>query len=121
MLHVLEVLQTSPEENLAMIADTVRHLKANGKHVVYDAEHAFDGCKDNREYALSTWKAAEAAGADCITLCDTNGGSLPSEIAEIMRFARANLKAQLGIHTHDDIGLGVANALAGLEAGATHV
>jgi 2-isopropylmalate synthase len=121
MLHVLEVLQTSPEENLAMIADTVRHLKANGRFVVYDAEHAFDGTKDNREYALATWKAAEAAGADCITLCDTNGGSLPSEIAEIMEFARRNLQVQLGIHTHDDIGLGVANALAGLQAGATHV
>src|SRR5215217_5567727 len=121
MLHVLEVLQTSPEENLAMIADTVRHLKAHGKHVVYDAEHAFDGTKDDREYALATWKAAEAAGADCITLCDTNGGSLPAEITEIMQFARRNLSGQLGIHTHDDIGLGVANALAGLEAGATHV
>jgi 2-isopropylmalate synthase len=121
MLHVLEVLQTSADENLAMIADTVRHLKMHGKHVVYDAEHAFDGTKDNREYALATWKAAEAAGADCITLCDTNGGSLPAEIDEIMRFARQHLRAQLGIHTHDDIGLGVANALAGLGAGATHV
>jgi 2-isopropylmalate synthase len=121
MLHVLEVLQTTPDENLAMIADTVRHLKANGKYVVYDAEHAFDGTKDNREYALATWKAAEAAGADCITLCDTNGGSLPAEIAEIMGFARRHLTVRLGIHTHDDIGLGVANALAGIEAGATHV
>ena len=121
MLHVLEVLQTTPEENLAMIADTVRHLKANGKHVIYDAEHAFDGFKDDPEYALATWKAAEAAGADCLTLCDTNGGNLPGQVAEIMRFARANLTAQLGIHTHDDIGLGVANALAGIDAGATHV
>ena len=121
MLHVLEVLQTTPEENLAMIADTVRYLKANGKFVVYDAEHAFDGAKDNRDYALATWKAAEAAGADCITLCDTNGGSLPAEIAGIMTLARRHLTAQLGIHTHDDIGLGVANALAGLGAGATHV
>ena len=121
LLHVLEVLQTSPEENLAMIGDTVRFLKSHGKHVVYDAEHAFDGTKDNREYALATWRAAEAAGADCITLCDTNGGSLPAEIADIMGFARRNLKTQLGIHTHDDIGLGVANALAGLDAGATHV
>jgi 2-isopropylmalate synthase len=121
MLHVLEVLQTTPEENLAMIGDTVRHLKAHGKHVVYDAEHAFDGTKDDREYALATWKAAEAAGADCITLCDTNGGSLPAEIAGIMRFAREHLRVRLGIHTHDDIGLGVANALAGIEAGATHV
>jgi 2-isopropylmalate synthase len=121
MLHVLEVLQTTPDENLAMIADTVRHLKAHGKFVVYDAEHAFDGTKDNREYALATWKAAEAAGADCLTLCDTNGGSLPGEIAEIMTFARRHLSVQLGIHTHDDIGLGVANALAGIGAGATHV
>jgi len=121
LLHVLEVLQTTPDENLAMIADTVRHLKAHGKFVVYDAEHAFDGAKDDRDYALATWRAAEAAGADCVTLCDTNGGSLPEEIADIMRFARTSLKVQLGIHTHDDIGLGVANALAGLEAGATHV
>ena len=121
MLHVLEVLQTTPEENIAMIADTVRFLKQHGKHVIYDAEHAFDGTKDNREYALATWKAAAAAGADCITLCDTNGGSLPAEIAEIMRFARSHITTQLGIHTHDDIGLGVANALAGIEAGATHV
>src|SRR4051794_6458473 len=120
-LHVREVIQTTGEENLAMIADTVRHLKAHGKFVVYDAEHAFDGTKDDCEYALATWKAAEAAGADCITLCDTNGGSLPAEITEIMQFARRNLTGQLGIHTHDDIGLGVANALAGLEAGATHV
>src|SRR3954471_12852240 len=89
MLHVLEVLQTSPEENLAMIADTVRHLKAHGKFVVYDAEHAFDGTKDDREYALATWRAAEAAGADCVTLCDTNGGSLPAEIAAIMGLARS--------------------------------
>jgi 2-isopropylmalate synthase len=121
MLHVLEVLQTTPNENLAMIADTVRFLKSHGKYVVYDAEHAFDGTKDNREYAVATWKAAEAAGADCVTLCDTNGGSLPSEIADIMRLARQNLQVRLGIHTHDDIGLGVANALAGIEAGATHV
>ncbi|MGC4081272.1 MAG: hypothetical protein QM736_03940 [Vicinamibacterales bacterium] len=121
MLHVLEVLQTTPDENLAMIADTVRHLKAHGKHVVYDAEHAFDGFKDNPEYALATWTAAAAAGADCITLCDTNGGNLPATVAEIMRYAREQLPTQLGIHTHDDIGLGVANALAGLEAGATHM
>src|SRR6187397_2132572 len=90
LLHVREVLQTSPEENLAMIADTVRFLKAHGKFVVYDAEHAFDGTKDDRDYALATWKAAESAGADVVTLCDTNGGSLPSEIAELTRYARAN-------------------------------
>ena len=121
LLHVLEVLQTTPEENLAMIGDTVRHLKEHGKFVVYDAEHAFDGCKHDREYALATWQAAERAGADVVTLCDTNGGSLPAEILEITRHARTHLGARLGIHTHDDIGLGVANALASLEAGVTHI
>jgi 2-isopropylmalate synthase len=121
LLHVREVLQTTPEENLAMIHDTVRFLKAHGKFVVYDAEHAFDGCKDDRAYALATWQAAERAGADVVTLCDTNGGSLPGEILEITRYARAHLEARLGIHTHDDIGLGVANALAGLDGGATHI
>src|SRR5436190_7395610 len=121
LLHVREVLQATPEENLAMVADTVRFLKEHGKFVVYDAEHAFDGCKDDREYALATWQAAERAGADVVTLCDTNGGSLPSEIAELTRYARGHLKARLGIHTHDDIGLGVANALASIDAGATHV
>jgi 2-isopropylmalate synthase len=121
LLHVREVLQTTPEENLAMIGDTVRFLKQHGKFVVYDAEHGFDGCKDDRDYALATWQAAERAGADIITLCDTNGGSLPREITEITELARARLAARIGIHTHDDIGLGVANALAGLDAGATHV
>jgi 2-isopropylmalate synthase len=121
LLHVREVLQTTPDENLAMIGDTVRFLKAAGRFVVYDAEHAFDGCKDDREYAAATWRAAEAAGADVIVLCDTNGGSLPSEVAEITRLARTRLSGQIGIHTHDDIGLGVANALAAIEAGATHV
>jgi 2-isopropylmalate synthase len=121
LLHVLEVLQTTREENLAMIGDTVRFLKEHGKVVVYDAEHAFDGSKDDREYALATWRAAEQAGADVVTLCDTNGGSLPAEIAELTRYAREHLKVRLGIHTHDDIGLGVANALASVDAGATHV
>jgi 2-isopropylmalate synthase len=121
LLHVLEVLQTTPEENLAMIGDTVRFLKQHGKFVVYDAEHAFDGCKDNREYALKTWQAAAAAGADVVVLCDTNGGSLPTEIADITRLAREKVPGRLGIHTHDDIGLGVANAVAALDAGASHV
>ena len=121
LLHVLEVLQTTPKENLAMIGDTVAHLKAHGKFVVYDAEHAFDGYKDDREYAVATWEAAERAGADVVTLCDTNGGSLPREILEITRDARAHLQGRLGIHTHDDIGLGVANALASLDGGVTHI
>jgi 2-isopropylmalate synthase len=121
LLHVREVLQTTPEENLAIIADTVAHLKAHGKFVVYDAEHAFDGCKDDREYALATWRAAQSAGADVVTLCDTNGGSLPEEVTGITRYVREHLTCRLGIHTHDDIGLGVANAIASLDAGVTHI
>jgi 2-isopropylmalate synthase len=121
MLHVKEVLNTTPEENRAMIADTVRFLKEKGKIVVYDAEHAFDGYKDNPEYAMSTWQAAEQAGADLVVLCDTNGGSLPTEIAQITAEARLKLSCRVGIHTHNDAGLGVANALAAIEVGATHV
>jgi 2-isopropylmalate synthase len=121
LLHVKEVLRTTPEENIAMIADTVRFLKEHGKFVVYDAEHGFDGFKDSPDYAMSTWRAAEEAGADIVTLCDTNGGSLPGEIRRITEAARAQLSGKIGIHTHDDIGLGVANALAALEAGASHV
>jgi len=120
-LHVREVLQTTLDENLAMIGDTVRFLKAHGKFVVYDAEHCFDGFKEDTPYALATLHAAEQAGADIITLCDTNGGSLSGEIATITRVAREELRVRIGIHTHDDIGLGVANALAAIEAGATHV
>jgi 2-isopropylmalate synthase len=121
LLHVKKVLRTTPDENIAMIADTVRFLKKHGKFVVYDAEHAFDGFKDDGEYALATWQAAEKAGADVIALCDTNGGSLPGEIARITETARAQLRVRLGIHTHDDAGLGVANALAALAVGASHV
>jgi 2-isopropylmalate synthase len=121
LLHVLEVLRAKPDENLSMIADTVRFLKDHGKIVVYDAEHSFDGYKDEPDYALATWKAAEEAGADCITLCDTNGGCLPTEISRITAAAKSKLSARIGIHTHDDIGVGVANGLAGLEAGATHI
>ncbi|PWU10340.1 MAG: citramalate synthase, partial [Verrucomicrobia bacterium] len=121
LLHVKEVLNVTPDENLAMIADTIRFLKDHKRFVVYDAEHAFDGFKDNAEYALATWEAAEHAGADVVCLCDTNGGSLPTEIRRITDTALGKLAAKLGIHTHNDTGLGVANALASLEAGATHV
>src|SRR5215471_8624003 len=121
LLHVREVLQTTPDENLAMVADTVRFLKEHGKFVVYDAEHAFDGVKEDAEYGLATLLAAERAGADVVTLCDTNGGSLPREVAETTRMVAGRLRTRIGIHTHDDIGLGVANALAALEVGATHV
>jgi 2-isopropylmalate synthase len=121
MLHVKEVLRCTPDENLGMIADTVRYLKDHGKFVVYDAEHCFDGYKLDPEYSIASWQAAEKAGADIVVLCDTNGGCLPGEIATITKTARGKLNCRLGIHTHDDIGVGVANALAALEAGATHV
>jgi 2-isopropylmalate synthase len=121
MLHVKEVLRCTPEENLAMIGDTVKFLKDHGKFVIYDCEHAFDGFKLDSDYALATWQAAEKAGADFVVLCDTNGGCLPHEIAAITKFAVGKLNCKIGIHTHDDIGLGVANALASLDAGAVHV
>jgi 2-isopropylmalate synthase len=121
LLHVIEVLRAKPDENLAMISDTIRYLRDQGKIVIYDAEHSFDGFKDEPDYALATWQAAAKAGAQCVVLCDTNGGCLPSEIAHITAAATSKLTARVGIHTHDDIGVGVANALAGLEAGATHV
>ena len=121
LLHVKEVLRATPDENLAMIGDTIRLLKDHGRLVIYDAEHSFDGFSDEPGYALDSWRAAEKAGADCIVLCDTNGGRLPNEVSKITSLARSKLKARIGIHTHDDIGLGVANALAGLEAGATQV
>jgi 2-isopropylmalate synthase len=121
MLHVKEVLRCTPEENLAMIADTVKYLKDHGKFVIYDAEHAFDGFKLDSDYALATWQVAEKAGADFVVLCDTNGGCLPNEIAAITKTALGKLNCNVGIHTHDDIGLGVANALAALETGAVHV
>jgi 2-isopropylmalate synthase len=121
LLHVAEVLRVKPEENLAMIADTIRFLKDHGKTVVYDAEHSFDGYKDAPDYALATWQAAEKAGADCICLCDTNGGCLPGEIGRITSDAVRKLTATIGIHTHNDCGFGVANAIAGIDAGATHV
>jgi 2-isopropylmalate synthase len=121
LLHVHEVLRVTPEENLAMIRDTVAYLRAQGREVVYDAEHSFDGFKDAPDYALATWRAAEEAGASCVVLCDTNGGSLPGEVRSIVGAARAGLSGAVGIHTHNDCGLGVANALAGVEAGAVQV
>lgn len=121
LLHVTEVLRAKPDENLAMIGDTVRYLKDHGKTVIYDAEHAFDGFKDDPDYALATWQAAEKAGAECVVLCDTNGGCLPSEISRIVTHAKGRLSTRIGIHTHNDCGLGVANGIAALDAGATHI
>jgi 2-isopropylmalate synthase len=121
LLHVTEVLRAKPDENLGMIADTIRFLKDHGRTVFYDAEHSFDGHADDPDYALATWRAAEKAGADCVVLCDTNGGRLPGEIAKVTALACGRLSCPVGIHTHNDCGLGVANALAGIEAGASQV
>src|SRR6478736_7346446 len=120
-LHVTEVLGTTLEENLAMIGDSVALLKAEGKEVVYDAEHFFDGFRADRAYALAAIKAAADAGADWICLCDTNGGSLPSYIAEVVGAVKKAVPTRLGIHTHNDSDLAVANALAAVEAGVMQV
>ena len=120
--HVDIALKTTLEENLRMIADTVFHLKSCGRRVFYDAEHFFDGFHANSEYALDTLKAAAQAGAETIILCDTNGGGLPERIAEVAMLVRSRLpQVRLGIHCHNDSELAVANTLAAVEAGATHV
>ena len=121
LLHVTEVLRAKPDENLAMIGDTIRFLKDHGKRVIYDAEHSFDGYADEPEYALATWQAAEKAGAECIVLCDTNGGRLPQEITKITALAKSRLNCPIGIHTHNDCGFAVANAIAAVDAGAMQV
>lgn len=121
LLHVKEVLRATPEENLAMIGDTVRYLKDHGRYVIYDAEHAFDGYANDGDYAMATWQAAEKAGADMVVLCDTNGGRLPAEVGRITGTALGKLTIPVGIHTHNDIGMGLANAIAAVDAGATQV
>ncbi|MEI7954083.1 MAG: citramalate synthase [Verrucomicrobiota bacterium] len=121
-LQVTEVLRTSIEENRAMIRDTVAHLAHHGREVIYDAEHFFDGYKDSPEHALGTLEAAAEGGAACLVLCDTNGGSLPSEILQICLAVKARLPGvAFGIHTHNDCELGVANAIAAIRAGASQV
>jgi 2-isopropylmalate synthase len=121
-LHVEKVLRVSPAENLAMIADSVAFLVAQGKRVLLDAEHFFDGYALDPGYALDCVRAAAAAGAERVVLCDTNGGSLPTRVREVVVEVRGALpELALGIHTHDDSGCGVANTLVAVEAGATQV
>jgi 2-isopropylmalate synthase len=120
-LHVREVLGTSLAENLAMIADSVGHCSCGATEVFYDAEHFFDGLKSNRSYALETLKAAQDAGARVIILCDTNGGSLPEEIATGVEAARSVLRVPIGIHCHNDCDVAVANTLAAVRQGAVQV
>ncbi|MDH5762769.1 MAG: citramalate synthase [Nitrospinota bacterium] len=120
-MHVKEALSTSLDENLHMVSDSLAFLKKHVKEVMFDAEHFFDGYKKNPEYALKVLKEAESAGADWLVLCDTNGGTMPWEIKSIFEEVRKVCKAPLGIHTHNDSELGVANALTAVEAGAGQV
>ncbi len=128
-LHVVEIMENSLEENLEMIRDTVRYLKHNNREVIYDAEHFFDGYKENNEYALKTLISAAESGADIIVLCDTNGGNLPFDIETITNDAKTKLQkyyrgknpVRIGIHAHNDCGLAVANSIAAVKAGAVMV
>ncbi len=120
-LQVKQVLETTLEENLDMVFDSISYLKAKGLTVFFDAEHFFDGFKSNPEYTLRVLKAAEKAGADCLVLCDTNGGALPVEVAAAVNDARKITKVPLGIHAHNDSELAVANTLAAVNAGASQV
>ncbi|HEX2748705.1 MAG TPA: citramalate synthase [Verrucomicrobiales bacterium] len=120
-LHVTEVFRVTLEENLAMIADTVRYLKSKGREVLYDAEHFFDSFREDPEYPLATIKAAKDAGADLVVLCETNGGAMPEFVFEVTQRAVAHLGCGVGIHTHNDGGVGVANALAAVRGGAVQV
>jgi 2-isopropylmalate synthase len=120
-LHVSRALGITEEENLAIISETIRYLKDQGREVVYDAEHFFDGYIHNRDFALRTLEAAKNAGADVVCLCDTNGGTLTDFLAQIVAEVRARFDGIIGIHTHNDSDVAVANALAAVAKGATHV
>ncbi|MEL6160409.1 MAG: citramalate synthase [Cyanobacteria bacterium J06554_11] len=129
-LHVTDALKVTLGENLAMIQDSVEYLRANGRRVIYDAEHWFDGYKTNPDYALKTLQAAVLGGADWLVLCDTNGGTLPDEVKAITRTVHAWLQTrhgdlptppQIGIHTHNDSGTAVASSLSAITAGATMI
>ncbi|MEI6562744.1 MAG: citramalate synthase [bacterium] len=120
-LHVREVLRTSRAENLAMVRDTVRYLKERGREVIFDAEHFFDGYKENAAFVMEVLQAAISAGADSVVLCDTNGGMMPHDVFGITSEVIRAVTVPVGIHTHDDAGLAVANSLEAVRAGATQV
>ena len=119
--QVTDILKTTLEENLKMIFDTIQYFKANGKTVVYDAEHFFDGYKANAEYAIETLRVADRAGADTICLCDTKGACLPSYIAKITAIVQSEVGCKIGIHCHNDNGMAVAGSIAAVEAGAVQI
>jgi 2-isopropylmalate synthase len=119
--HVDLALRTSLDENLKMISDSIKHLRAEGQRVFLDAEHFFDGYRSNRAYALEVVRVAAESGADVIALCDTNGGMLPDELSQVVHDVLSESSARLGIHCHNDTGCAVANSMAAVAAGATHV
>ena len=121
ILQVTQVLETTPDENLNMLADSIRFLRSKGLTVFFDAEHFFDGFKTDKDYALRCLQVAAEAGADCLVLCDTNGGSLPHEVAVAVQVARKTTRVPLGIHAHNDSESAVANTLAAVLAGVTQV
>jgi len=121
VLHVTDVLGTSLSENLAMIEDSVDFLVCNGREVIFDAEHFFDGYKSDPEYAIKTIEAAAKGGASFIVLCDTAGGTMPLEIKEIFSIAKGSVNVPLGIHAHDDAGVAVANTIVAVQSGAMQV
>ena len=120
-LHVKEVLRVSEDENLAMIRDSLAFVRSEGRRAFYDAEHFFDGYAVNREYALKTLRAAVDGGAELLILCDTNGGTLPEQVAATVRELRERIDVPLGIHCHNDSDLATANSLAAIDAGCVHV
>jgi len=117
-LHVKDVFKVDLEENIRMISDSISYLKSKGKKVFYDAEHFFDGYKGNKEYALKTLKAAQDAGAERIILCDTNGGTVTTNVFEIIEEVKAVIDTPIGIHAHNDCEMAVANSVAAIQAGA---
>ncbi|MEX0994913.1 MAG: citramalate synthase [Balneolaceae bacterium] len=121
LLHVTDALKITPEKNLDIISESISYLKKHDKEVIYDAEHFFDGYKHDPGYAIETLRKAEEAGADVLVLCDTNGGTLTHEITEIIREVAGHVGVKLGIHAHNDSELAVANTLAAVSAGCSHV
>lgn len=119
--HVTDIINTTLQENLEMIYDTIAYLKEKDKYVIFDAEHFFDGYKENSEYAMKTLEAANQAGADCLCLCDTNGGTFPAEIYEITKRVLDRFAITVGVHCHNDCGMAVANSVMAVQAGAAHV
>jgi 2-isopropylmalate synthase len=121
LLHATVALGITPEQNCELIFDSVKYLKTHGREIIYDAEHFFDGYKDNPDYAIKTLQCAVEGGADVLVLCDTNGGTLPDEISAITSLVKEKFDTEIGIHAHNDSALAVANSLAAVKVGATHI